>query len=586
MCKGAKISSDLNFFYEGVRDAQKTLNDFNEQFTSKIDDVTKKLDSLADFTVGLKVASDAPAAKLVNDEIENWQKIINICRQEAEKQIKGREFQNTFEKVPLIIVFGVVKAGKSTLGNFMHGRAFRSAQFDNVYKNGTLPQTRIIVQEKGREDASEKDAFDENSIESTCSAQYFILPGFAWVDTPGIGAIEKKKEDIQPLAQIAKKYARYADLVVFLSNSANPGIHEDIAGFKELNGKKALIVITRSDTVKSTVKNGRAVKELVPKDAKTRKMQEDHLCDAMARHGVPRSSCDAVSVSTHLAEKGVEEQNDELWEGGNIGAFYRKIVSVISDGKILELKKDAPRKLWNSTIESIVGDSSKTHCLTRLSEDLSHIQVLIQSKYDGLAPGESLVDEIKEDVVNHLRPSIRRHIDHLVDEAESDKIVLNVSGLQNAIQDEYVTVLSSRVKMIVGDFRKDMLGRFSARNIKASAKRSVEVQSFTIQVPDIVERSPEGFFEKIGSFFGRKYHEIEINEEQRSVQIDLGIDSMPAKENIISQLEKALEMQIKEELEKLRNCFFAVTLDKIRKLKVDIDSLSKELLSRRFQSGV
>ena len=580
----SKIQQDLDYFYKGLLSAQKILDKFSSEFSTKIENVSQELVSLSSLTTGLRVVEDTPIASLVNGEISKWQQIIDICKEVAEKQVKGREFQNKFEKVPLVIVFGIVKAGKSTLGNFMHGRTFRNAPFDNVYKSGALPKTKIVVQEKGRMDASEKDAFDENSIESTCSAQYFALPGLAWVDTPGIGAIEKKRIDLQPLAQIAKKYVQYADLVVFLANSTNPGVQEDIAGYKELyeNGKKALVVITRSDTVESTVQNGRVVKMQVPKDKDRRRLQEDALCDAMMHNGVPREHCDAVSISTQLAEKAVAMNDDGLWEGGNIGGFYRKIISVIGNRQILDLKEDAPRKLWNHTVETIVGDAGKPDCLARLAADLCEIHEKIQAKYDALAPSGAIVGEIVEDVVGQVRRLIRHYVDRVVSEASGNEVEFNMDALGYEIQGELIDVLSDHVRSIVGDFRKDVLGKFSPQGITSEAKRTVETQTYPIEVPEIVERDPEGIVENICHFFGKKYHTIEINKETRSFDIDLGIDPTAAKEKLVAQLEKALAVHVKDELAKLRKMFFGATLSKMKELEGNVGKLTKKLLACRF----
>jgi hypothetical protein len=578
------IERDLDAFYDGLMRSQRILDDFSSDFSARVDSVSEELRSLSGLTADLRVAESSPLASLLNGEIGKWQQIINACYAEAKKQVEGREFQNKFEKVPLVIVFGIVKAGKSTLGNFIHGRAFRAAPFDNVYKNGKLPNARIIVQEKGRQDASVKDAFDENSIESTCSAQYFTIPGLAWVDTPGIGAIEKKEIDIVPLAEIAKKYVQYADLVVFLANSTNPGVQEDIAGYKNLyeSGKKALVVITRSDTFETKVENGKIVRRQVAKDKDRRKLQEDSLCDAMAKNGVPREYCDAVSISTQLAEKAVANVDDSLWEGGNIGDLYRKLVSVIGDPKILELKKEAPKKLWNNTVGSIVGNVNNRDSLKGLHSGLSGIHAKIQEKYDALNPSGNLVAEIVDDVVNHVRVSIRRFVDGAVDSVQGNEISLSLDTLQGKIQNEIVDVLGLHVKTIVGDFRKGILREFSVQGIAATAERNVETQEYTVEVPEIVEREPHGLFEHIRSFFGKTYHKVITVQETRTIEIDIGFDSAKAKQKLISLLENALEQHVKDELANLRQLFFAAALTKITKLKESVSRLSDKLSGCKF----
>ncbi len=583
---GESIRRDLAFFHDGLKRAQSILDSFSAVFSTKVDCVVRDLDTLSSLTETLVVKDDTPIAALVNGEIGKWQQVIDRCREQAQKQIKGREFQQKFEKVPLTIVFGIVKAGKSTLGNFIHGRAFRAAPFDNAYSSGEIPKTKIVVEEKGRCDASEKEEFDENSIESTCSAQYFTLPGLAWVDTPGIGAIEKRKIDIQPLANIARKYVQYADLVVFLANSTNPGVQEDISGYKELyeNGKKALVVITRSDTVRSSVENGRVVKRQIPKDQATRRLQEESLRNAMAGAGVPREFCDAVSVSTQLAERAIAADDDALWEGGNIGELYRKIISVIGNEQILELKKAAPRKLWNQTVETIVGNEKAPDSLVALSADLARVHASIKERYDALSPDGELVATVVEDVVNEMRRPIRCHVDRIASEAQGDNVVFGVDALGAEIQNDLVEVLDVHVKSIVGEFRKDVLGTFSANGIESSAQRRVETHTYAVEVPEIVERDPDGFFENFFHFFGKSYHKVVVNEEKRSVAIDLGIDPAQAKAQLLTDLETALVSHVKGELEKLRTLFFGATLSRIAQLEESVSNLSGRLLSCRFDA--
>ena len=56
---------------------------------------------------------------------------------------------NKNEKYLLTMVFGQVKTGKSSLGNFIAGKKFYNAKFDNEYKNYAHP---VFCNEKaGRE---------------------------------------------------------------------------------------------------------------------------------------------------------------------------------------------------------------------------------------------------------------------------------------------------------------------------------------------------------------------------------------------------------------------------------------------------
>ena len=52
------------------------------------------------------------------------------------------------EKYLVVMVFGAVKSGKSSLGNLFAGNAFRKAAFDNAYKHHATPV--FETEEKGR----------------------------------------------------------------------------------------------------------------------------------------------------------------------------------------------------------------------------------------------------------------------------------------------------------------------------------------------------------------------------------------------------------------------------------------------------
>lgn len=585
-----EIRSDLEHFHDGLKRAQRLLDAFSSSFAGKIDSIFGELAKLSELTGNLRAAEDSPAASLVNGEIGRWQSILDACRQSAEREIRGRELQHRFEKTPLVIVFGIVKAGKSTLGNFLHGRAFREAPFDNVYRDGTLPRTKIEVIENGREDDKVKEAFDEACIESTCSAQFFSVPGLTWMDTPGIGAVEKRSLDIRSLEGLAKQYVQYADLVVFLANSANPGVREDIEGYRNLYqaGKKAVVVITRSDTFEAKVANGKVVRMQVPKAPERRRLQEEALCEGMVANGIPMRKGDVISISTQLAEKGVMSNDGEAWRGGNLGGLYRKLVEVIGSPEILKLKEASPRRQLDNCVDAIIGTGKgDDNSLTRLSQDLAGIRHELKKRFDALSPERELVGEIAEDVVNQMRIPLRRHIDGFVSAAKGEKVTFDLKGLEGRISGQIAEVLGAKVDSIVGGFRRDVLTAFHAEGISANAERRVKVESYTVEVPVLVERDPEGFREHVGNLlFGKKYHRLEMEDETYTTEIDLGFDPTEARKEILAKLETAIRGYVKDELAKLRQSFFSETISRVENVIKSVEGIVSALRKMKFGTGI
>lgn len=584
---GTQIQKDLTLFAKGLENADKILSSFSLEFSEKLNSIGQELNNLSVLTLNLRCNDNSPAATLINSEIDIWSSRLKQCSEYTKNNIVGREFQSKFEKSPLVIVFGVVKAGKSTLGNFLHGRSFRKAEFDNEYKNGQIPISKIYVEESGRDDAKIKDAFDENSVESTCSAQYFQFPGLAWVDTPGTGAIVKGT-DKRSLEDIAKQYVQYADLVIFLANSANPGIAEDIQGYANLyaDGKKALIIITRSDTIKTTVENGKIVKKRIPKDS--RKLQETSLLETMSKEGIPRNQLDAVSISTLLAEEAVEKQDDSLWLESNMGLLYKKIINVISNNEILELKKSAPKKLLNLTIKSIIGDTNNNNkdnqnSLNGLITSMSKILNQIDNKFDSLSPKGQLITDIVEDVINSVRGLIRGYIDDVCNN-KHENTRISLSAINSKIQPTLENVLHSHIRKIIGDYKQFSIDTINTDNIEATAQHNTEKHKYTTKVAYRERRDASGVFETIASWFGKKYYGgVRYEDVQREEIIDLGMNTKEARQSLVEQLENRVSEFVKTQLDNLRTQFFGESKKKMTELISKLHNMKSNLEQLRYQ---
>ena len=579
-----KILKDLNEFYDGMTRAQKILDSFSVEFSNKLDSIGKELDSLATLTEELRCSENLPTAKLLNSEIDNWNLCIKECSKAAKSNVTGQNFQNRFEKFPLVIVFGIVKAGKSTLGNFLHGRTFRAADFDNVYKT-VIPKSEIIVEESGRKDQKKKEEFDENSIESTCSAQYFQIPGLAWVDTPGIGAIQKSS-DLRPLEEIAKQYVRYADLVVFLSSSDQPEVIESIFSYQDLykEGKKLLIAITRSDVHESkpNVITKKIDRILVPKDPERRKLQENSLLASLKKAAGIEKGLDAISISTLLAEHAVQNQDDSDWEGSNMGSFYQKIIDVIGNKKILDLKKEAPKRQLNSSIDIIIGKNDDQKSLTSLINKMQTVQNLIKQKYDELSPDGDLVSQITEDVINQLRSAIRKHVEKETRENSQKTQDITLEGQKSLVQKTVISTLESHIAKLVGEYYNIAHGEIETDGISGTAEHRKGVHSYDIQVSRSVERDPHGFVENVKSFFGKKYYKVEYKTETRTIDIDLGVNTVATKKALLTQLEGRVTTFVQNELESIRKQFFGLAQEKLGGLIQKLENMKKRLEQFRY----
>jgi hypothetical protein len=588
------IQASCQKFHDGLSQAQDQLKSFTDEFEARLENITVKLDTLSRISGDLRLSSSTPMLDaLLKSETEAWLKAIATFQHKIQENMKGREFQNRFEKQALVIVFGVVKAGKSTLGNFIRGRDFLAAPFDNVYKDpAKMPVKKIKVEESGRRHElgiKEKDWLDQASIESTCSIQYFELPGMVWVDTPGFGAIEKKQEDLRPLAELANQYVQYSDLVVFLANSANPGIREDLNGLKllETGGKRTLVVITRSDDCANDVfrEDGcvKIKKRLIPKSADNRKAQEAYLMQEIKKLGIKGVHGAAVSISVHMAEAGIKKQDDQLWEGSNIPQLYENIISVISNPTILELKKSSPRKSLNNLIQEIVsGGDEGVGGLEGLVAKLKDLQTRIQRNYDQLSPAGPLVCSIVEDVTDKLRGEVHKCVEELA--AKRAESVQNQHVSLEAIQDRLSKIcmktLNRHVSNLIGEFQRET--HLSLQDVSSTIVRQKEVQSYQVTIAYKTSRSPSGVIETVLGWLGKKYYEASSYTETRTVDVDLGFNTAMAKKELLSKLEPKIVAFTKQELAAIREEFFAAFLKNMAVMERHIEEIHGDLLKMRY----
>ncbi len=146
--------------------------------------------------------------------------------------------------------------------------------------------------------------FTEGSVDTTGAIQYFTLSGLRWVDSPGTGALEKEGDTLN-MENMVNEYIPYADLCIFLLNSSEPGLLEDMRYMEKLSreGQESLVVITKSDIVDEDVdEDGEIVSVVKAKDDSRRKLQEDDIVKRLSElyPNLDAESFRAISISTLL----------------------------------------------------------------------------------------------------------------------------------------------------------------------------------------------------------------------------------------------------------------------------------------------
>lgn len=276
----------------------------------------------------------------MKDRIKAWD---SFTQKESKQEVFRERLQNAF----IVVIYGKVKAGKSSLGNFIarHCLEHQKPKFTSYEKVG--------------ENVSEKniDKFAEGITECTSEIQLFELGGMACVDTPGLCSMTAENGDL------AKQYIDAADFIIFPTSSDAPAQNDELEQIKELvaqsKGECIQFLITKSDRSEEDEVNGELVKLLSNKPQKDRQRQEEdfknRLIEWVAKHHLESEiqAENVFSISVLTAQKGLENNDEALFAGSNIPQFYKTMQEIV-ENKAQELKKQSPYNTLIGFIDTIL----------------------------------------------------------------------------------------------------------------------------------------------------------------------------------------------------------------------------------------
>jgi hypothetical protein len=287
----------------------------------------------------------------------NWQNYFN-------KLLELEKFESFLKNYFIVMVFGKVKAGKSSLGNFIANNSEKKAEFFR-YENAKQKPIEKFIEE-----------FATNNLECTSEIQGFKLGALAWIDTPGLGSMTKENENL------AKKYVDSADYIIYPTNSAQPLQRDEIEELKELfkQNKKISICITKSDKMinardknqKLIKENGKIKKIRVNKSKEDRKAQEEYVYNEIKKIADENLIGDIFSISVLTAKEGLETNNQELLKNSNMEQFYNLLTQIVSK-KANSFKQNKPYEGLVGFIENRLLDN-----LNSLNKDFKEIENILQ----------------------------------------------------------------------------------------------------------------------------------------------------------------------------------------------------------------
>lgn len=582
-------------FLHHLEKTDKLLNEFQLEISGreeKVFSAISKLTAAASGSATLKGDKSDPLYQAVLKSIDDLGNRIDDWQTCVERTKKGQQFIHQHEKQLMVVVFGKVNTGKSTLGNFLAGKDFLEAGFDNPYKH--IPKPTFELYESGRDGNMVNGWFAQGEIDTTGAIQFFTMPGFCWVDSPGIGSISKANDTIN-MEELAKEYVQYADLVVFLMSSDSPGLQQDFDQIASLNTnrKPALLLITKSDDIEEdTDEQERIIQRTVPKSPERRRSQEDYLRSSLLEKGLVSQEIgvDSLSVSVFLAQQAIKEQDEQAFTDSNFGVFLSMLSDKLGD-KALALKERNPRaninRLVNDVIKGVPASKAGTGFagVADLKAEFFRLKQSI-ADYRGRLLG--LEVKIAQQVLANSTVKLQDYLDDARHKLEA--------GVDNAISGQQLSaavagIIRSTAQPVFAEEVVTVIQHFTdnitlSLNIQVDYSLEKQYDSLERKVRhyERIERAPDGLWEtaKAKILNSRYYNEREWTSTEQ-IQLAVGTNAYEVFEKIKSDLDKQINRLVRTELEAVANNYFTQLENYVNQVISDIEALEQEIMSVTYQ---
>ena len=311
---------------DGLRDKMLTVSNDIENKKSciklSLDDMSEKIHhlSMIDYEVSNNNKKMFDNCLLVSDDMK---KSVKQWKSKFEEILSQENFRNEFRDSFLVIIYGKVKAGKSSFGNFI-AESCLDTQNPKYFKYDEAGVNRKEIAELEELD----DEFDVKNTEATIEIQGFRLSGLTWIDTPGLASMTAVN------GALAKEYIESADLIIYPVSSDAPGRATDTKEILELfdKNKTVNVIITKSDKSKKQVEDGKIVKVFQNKTPENRLKQEEYVLNEI-KSSLPENKVNLLgniySLSVHTAKKATEDNNDELYASSQVDLFFQQMINIV-----------------------------------------------------------------------------------------------------------------------------------------------------------------------------------------------------------------------------------------------------------------
>lgn len=344
-----------------------------------------------------------PLARLMAEFNGELASIVRDWLDRVEQYDRNTEFRKGLTDSFVVFVLGKVKAGKSSLGNYI---AYGCSNGAAERATGSRPHFFTAAMTQGADGEAEAASgpyghFRVGVRETTKSIQGFRVPGLTWVDTPGLHSVTPEN------GALASDYADVADIIVYPMHSACAGRAGDISEIRGLlcTGKRFVIIITQCDRpVEDEAPDGSIVQEWFMKDETTRQGQIDYVRRAVAGGSEP-TAFDILSLSVRHAE--THDNDQQALEDSGMASFFRLLTDIArSEG--VRHKRETPSRNLDNFVD-LLGSGANVNTLS-VAQVHSRLDDLEKRLTATAAEIDRMADRTKAAVLNRIAPAVSKQI--------------------------------------------------------------------------------------------------------------------------------------------------------------------------------
>ena len=475
------LQSKLSNFYKALEDVSFVNSSLNEKRELLNKTILGFKQNISHTSVDKSIVNqNKEIASLLEDSFSKIVLSVDLWVENFQIMLEQEKFRDDLKNHFIVIIFGKVKAGKSSLGNFIarNNTIEKTVDFFRYHAKG---QKQTIGKLEELDENS--DGFATNNLECTIDIQGFTLGGLAWIDTPGLGSMVKENGDL------AKRYIQAADYIIYPTSSGQPLQQDEIAQVQELceQNKNITICITKSDETERRkgddgkflrADNGTIASFLINKKQDRRDAQELYVRNEVKeRISIDRQSqiSDIFSISSHTAQQGLNTNDEVLFEGSNIPQFYQLMTDMVEQ-KAQQIKSSTPYDNLVSFIKNdLLGNVSLQKETTLLS---------LTSKFQEVENKITEIFERFEELKNITDNEISIEVDNVVAKYSSQITKENTKEIFAKIDNELALNLSKimvdNIAEILQNFTTSLDGL--TKTIKSSDEFGIQDVYKTVKV--------------------------------------------------------------------------------------------------------